>query len=64
MLAANLENEAGLRVADDSILLDPDVLLRRFGLTARTNLTAVRCEAGQIVVEGGTVGERGASAPR
>jgi len=55
MLAANLENEAGLRVAGDAILVDPDVLLTRLGLAARTNLTAVRCEAGRIIVEAGTV---------
>jgi hypothetical protein len=54
MLGANLEREEGFRVEGETVLVDPDVLLRRLGLAARTNLTAVRCEAGRVVVEGGT----------
>jgi hypothetical protein len=54
MLAANLQHEPGFRVEGDTILLDVDALLSRVGLDSRTNLTAVRCEPGRIVLEGGT----------
>jgi hypothetical protein len=54
MLAANLGREEGARVEGDSIVIDPDALLGRVGVAAaRTNLRAVRCEAGRIVVEAG-----------
>jgi hypothetical protein len=56
VLAANLEREEGLRVEEETVLVDLDVLLGRLGLVGRTNLTAVRCEAGRVVVEGGTAG--------
>jgi hypothetical protein len=56
MLAANLEREQGMRVEEETVLVDPDVMLNRLGLTGHTNLTAVRCEAGRLVVEGGTAG--------
>ncbi len=54
MIAANLGRNEGGRVEGESILVDPDALLGRFGLAARTNLRAVRCEAGRIVIEAGT----------
>jgi hypothetical protein len=54
MLAANIEREEGLRVEGETVLADPDALLARLGLAARTNLRAVRCEAGRVFVEGGT----------
>jgi hypothetical protein len=53
MLSANLAQEQGARVEGESILVDPDALLARIGLVGRCNLTAVRCEAGRIVIEGG-----------
>jgi len=56
MLAANVEQEQGVRVEDETILVDPDVLLGQFGPAVRTNLTAVRCGAGRVVLEGGTPG--------
>ncbi len=56
MLAAQIEQEEGLRVEGEALLVDPDRLLGRLGPTVRTNLTAVRCEAGRVVVEGGTPG--------
>jgi hypothetical protein len=56
MLAANIDKEEGVRVEDETVLVDPDVLLGRLGPAVRTNLTAVRCEAGRVVVEGGTPG--------
>jgi hypothetical protein len=56
MLAANVGREEGARVEGDSIVIDPDALLGRFGVVARTNLRAVACETGRIVVEAGTPG--------
>jgi hypothetical protein len=53
VLGANLEREEGFRVDGETVFVDPDALLARLGLTGHTNLTAVRCEAGQVVVEGG-----------
>lgn len=53
MLAANVQREEGARVEGDSVIIDPDAMLGRFGVTARTNLRAVTCEAGRIVVEAG-----------
>ncbi len=54
MLAGKLGQEEGTRVEGESIRVDPDALLGRFGVAARTNLVTVRCEAGRIVVEAGT----------
>jgi len=54
MVRAEIEREEGARVEGESILADPDVLLRRLGLTARTNLTAIRCETEKIIIEGGS----------
>ncbi len=53
MLAANLARDEGARVEGESIVVNPDALLARFGIAARTNLRAVRCEAGRIVIEAG-----------
>jgi len=54
MLSASVAREEWARVEGDSVLVEPDVLLGRLGLVSRTHLTAVRCEAGRIVIEGGT----------
>jgi hypothetical protein len=56
MLAANLEHEEGIRVENETILVDVDALLSRLGLAARMNFTAIRCEVGRAVVEGGVPG--------
>jgi hypothetical protein len=53
MLAANVGRGEGVRVEGDSTLIDPDALLGRFGVAARTNLRAVNCETGRIVIEAG-----------
>lgn len=53
MLGAHLAHEEGARVEGETVLVDPDALLARLGLAGRTNLAAVRCEAGRILVEGG-----------
>jgi hypothetical protein len=52
-VADNLRGEDGFRVEGDSIFVDLDRALGRFGLSARTNLTAVHCENGRLVLEGG-----------
>jgi hypothetical protein len=53
MISGNIAREEGARVEGESVLVDPDVLLTRVGLTGRMNLRAVRCEAGRVVVEAG-----------
>jgi hypothetical protein len=53
MLGAQLAEEEGFHVEGENVLVDPDALLGRLGLTGRINLSAVRCEAGRIVIEGG-----------
>jgi hypothetical protein len=61
MLSSHIAREEGLRVEGESIFADVDVLLRKLGVKARTNLTAIHCEAGKLTLEGG---ERGpVSAP-
>jgi hypothetical protein len=54
MVAANIEQEQGFRVDGETILVDVDALLSRVGLVSQTNLRAVRCEAGRLIIEGGT----------
>jgi hypothetical protein len=54
MLRSEIEREEGARVEGESILVDPDAMLRRLGLNARTNLKTIRCEIGKIIVEGGS----------
>jgi hypothetical protein len=56
MLSGHVAREEGARVEGESILVDPDVMLGRLGLIVRTSLTAVRCETGKIVIEGGKPG--------
>jgi hypothetical protein len=53
MIAANVAEEDGVRVEGETIFVDPDMVLGRLGMVGRTNLTAVRCEAGRVVIEGG-----------
>jgi hypothetical protein len=52
-VADNLKGEEGFRVEGEAIFVDLDRLLARFGLSARTNLTAVHCEHGRLILEGG-----------
>jgi hypothetical protein len=54
MLSANIADQEGARVEGESILVDPDVILGRLGLTGSANLRAVYCEPGRVVIEGGT----------
>ncbi len=53
MIGAQLAREEGVRAEGETVFVDPDALLGRLGLTGHTNLTAVRCEAGCVVIEGG-----------
>ncbi len=53
MIASHLAREEGARVEGESIIIDPDAMLAAFGMSARTNLRAVRCEAGRVVIEAG-----------
>jgi len=53
MVSSQIAREEGVRVDGESIIADPDVMLRKLGLNARTNVTGIRCEAGKIIVEGG-----------
>jgi hypothetical protein len=39
------------QVAGERLLFDPNRLLTKNGLTGNTNLTALRCEPGQLVIE-------------
>jgi hypothetical protein len=43
--------EDALRVEGETVLLDPERLLAKNGLSAKTNLTAVRCGEGSLVLE-------------
>jgi hypothetical protein len=49
-VADNLKGEDGFHVEGEAIFVDPDRILGRFGLSARTNLTAVHCEAGCLTL--------------
>jgi hypothetical protein len=53
VLADAARKEPWLQVQGDAVRADVDAMFKRHGLTARTNLTAVRCEAGAIIVEAG-----------
>jgi hypothetical protein len=53
MLGANLEEKEGTRVEGETVLVDPDMMLRRVGLVGKTNLKAIRCEDGRVIMEAG-----------
>jgi hypothetical protein len=50
-LSEATSQENGLQVDGERLLFDPDRLLINNGLKGRTNLTAVRCGAGTLVLE-------------
>jgi hypothetical protein len=52
-IAAAARSEPWLAVDTDTVRIDVDKALAGEGLRARTNLTAIRCQAGQLVIEGG-----------
>jgi hypothetical protein len=59
-----LQGEEGLRVEGETVLVDPDRLAARRGWPVRTNLVAVRCGQGALVVESSLgPGPTGGSAP-
>lgn len=53
-LADAVRHEPGLRVEGDALYCDVDELLARQGLAVRTNLTSIRCAAGQLTIEAGS----------
>jgi hypothetical protein len=52
-IARALQGEDGLRVEGETVLVDPDRIAARRGWPVRTNLTAVRCGDGSLVLEAG-----------
>ena len=50
-VARALQGEEGLQVQGETVLVDPDLLAARRGWPVRTNLTAVRCGEGCLVLE-------------
>ncbi len=54
VIASTGEKEKWLEVIGDGVAVDVERLLAREGLTARLNLTAVRCQTGAILIEAGT----------
>ena len=53
-LADALRPNEAFQVDGDTLLCDLDRLLTDQGFVARTRLTAVRCDAGNLVIEAGT----------
>ena len=43
--------ESGIRLENDLLIVDIDGLLQQRGVVLRTNLKAIRCEPGQVVLE-------------
>jgi hypothetical protein len=52
-LAEAVAKEDTVEVKGDHLLFDPNRVLAKNGLTGATNLTAVRSEPGQLVIEAG-----------
>jgi hypothetical protein len=50
-IARALRGEDGLRVEGETVLVDLDRLAARRGLPLRTNLVAVRCGQGALIIE-------------
>jgi hypothetical protein len=50
-VARALEGEDGLHVEGETVVVDPDRLAARRGWPVRTNLTAVRCGQGALLLE-------------
>jgi hypothetical protein len=53
-ISSAAKSEPWLEVEKDTVRIDVDKALAGEGLRARTNLTAVRCQPGTVVIEGGT----------
>jgi hypothetical protein len=50
-LADAVSKEDAVSIQGDTLLLDPDRLLSKHVPDSRTNLTAIHCETGRIVIE-------------
>jgi len=55
LLASYVPKEEWLKMEADAVLVDVEQFLGREGLQARLNLSAVRCQAGSIQIEAGTL---------
>jgi hypothetical protein len=53
-IARAVRHEDGVGVEGETVVVDADRLAARLGLSLRTNLTAVRCGPGSLVLEAGT----------
>ena len=53
VIADAAKKEEWLKVQGDVVQTDVDALLQKQGLTILTRLTAIRCQAGHLTVEGG-----------
>lgn len=51
LLSEAVQQEDWIQFDSDTLTIDADQLLAKRGLTARTNLSAVRCEQGHLVLE-------------
>src|SRR5205814_7064865 len=56
MLADEAEKEDAIRIEADTVLVDADRLLAKNGLSVRTNLSALRCTPGQLLIEAASDG--------
>jgi hypothetical protein len=52
-ISAAAKTEPWLEVDKDTVRIDVDRALAGEGLRARTNLTAIRCQASELLIEGG-----------
>jgi hypothetical protein len=52
-LAEAVQKEEGVEVDGDMILINPDVVLAKNGVALQSNLTAVHCGPGRLIVEAG-----------
>jgi hypothetical protein len=53
VIADAARKEPWLSVQGDTVHADVDAMFRKQGLQARTNLTAIRCQSGVMIVEAG-----------
>jgi hypothetical protein len=47
------QNLRGIEVGDETVLVDPEEILQMRGLSARLNLSAIRCGEGSLHIEAG-----------
>ena len=52
-IAEAVQGKDFIGMVGDTLILDLDLLLQKSGVTAKTNLTRMGCEAGRLVLEAG-----------